>query len=127
MTVATLYEMLDLLPDEYDAFFIRFVFPDRSRNYQCETWQVDEDRLLFLGKTTAIDDVGGIAVSTAKRILSGDDEIFDGDYDPGMRVLLVGPVDEFNEDGSPRYVGFRILENDFSINEKRRRVDVWIE
>ena len=120
MKAATLYELLDRLPERGDDFMVRFTLHDRSEWIQPECWCIDNDGDLLLELWNDDDNHDGYTVCDLKAILDDEDVYAD------LEVYVKDEEDdEYTGDIDETY--YDVLDDRFEINWKRERVDVFME
>ena len=131
MSVGTLYELLDRLPERSDDFTVWFTLRDCSGRIQPECWRIDDDGdlLLKLWNDDEEHDGDEYTVDRLKDLLDGywNDEEDNEDecvYDWRDVYVADGHVDEY---GDEDYTYYDILDDRFEINWKHERVDVFME
>lgn len=125
MNAAELYELLDRLPDACDFFCVRFTTHDRTDYVQPEGWRCDDYGTLILlpNVDECADEIDEISVDNLKRLLSGGNNdwcSYENEVHNDAAVVIR------NDDKDNDYAWMPTSER-FSINWKRKRVDIWME
>lgn len=121
MNAAELYELLDRLPDACDYFTVRFTTHHRTWWVEPEGWRCDDDGDLIL-----LPDLDGVPYTVGHLQLLLDSGNNDCSWYTSAEVHNDATVFIRDDDEDDDYAWEPTFER-FSINWKRKRVDIWIE
>lgn len=123
MNAAELYELLDRLPDACDSFCVRFTTHNRTDLIEPDDWFCDDDGDLILCSNEGVNVNEKMEVVSLKDLLNGDNNTW---CDYGKEVYRDSDVYIRDDDDDDDYAWEPLFER-FSINWKRKRVDIWME
>ena len=127
MNAAELYELLDRLPYACDDFIVRFTTRDRADLIEPDDWFCDDDEDLILCSNEDANINEKMDVEQLKKLLNGDNNDWCDYGDEVYNDSIVYIRNDEDEDGEIDNYAWEPTFDRFSINWKRKRVDIWME